>query len=90
MENGFKKIIYFISFVAVFFISLVLLIGLIFGNKVTNFISILNNIAVVISYFVVCVNAFFFVRTKRSAIYTVLYLIAIVLITICFLIPILK
>ena len=87
MENSFKKFIYLISFVAVFFIGIVLLLGLIFGNKITSFLSVLNNIALVFAYFVVCVNAFFFVRTKRSAVYTVLYLLAVVLITVCFIIP---
>ena len=87
MENGFKKFIYLISFISVFFIGIVLLISLLFGGKISNFTNILNNIATIIAYFVVIVNAFYFVRTKRSSVYTILFLLAVVLITVCYIIP---
>ena len=87
MENGFKKLIHLISFIAVFFIGVVLLVNLIFGAKATAFINVLNNIANIIAYVVVIVNAFYFVRTKRSSVYTILFLVAVVLITVCYIIP---
>lgn len=87
MEKGYKKFIYAISFVSLFFIGLVLLFNLIFGQEFINIANILNNIATILAYFVVVINAFFFVRTKRSIVYMVLYIIAVLLISVCIFLP---
>lgn len=87
MEKRSKKFVYFISFVIMFLIGLTLLLDIIFGAKLGNFGTILNKIIAILSYIVVCVNAFFFVRIKRSGIYLTFYIIAILLILVCVIIP---
>lgn len=87
MENKHKKFLYFLSFISIFFICIVLLIKLIFGNNIKNIILILDNIVSLLAYFVVCVNAYFYVRTKRSKVYTITYLIAVLVLLICFIVP---
>lgn len=87
MEQKHKKFIYFLSFISIFFIGAVLLIKLIFGDKIVNITNILDNIALISSYIVLCANAFFYVRTKRSKVYTITYLLAVLLLSVCFIIP---
>ena len=88
MESGFKKFVRFISFISVFVIGLVLLLTIIFKNT-PSFTFVLEKIATFLAYFVVCVNAFYYVRTKRSGVYTLIYIIAVILITVCYFIPVL-
>ena len=90
MEKGFRKIINFLAFIAIFFIGIVLLINWIFGAKMPTVTTTLVQIATIIAFFVTCVNAFYFVRSKRNGVYLLLYIIAIILIAVCYFFPLLK
>lgn len=90
MEKGFRKIINFFAFIAIFFIGIVLLINWVFSAKMPEITSALMQVSIVIAIFVTCVNAFYFVRSKRNGVYLLLYLIAVILIAVCYFFPILK
>lgn len=90
MEKGFRKIINCLAFIAIFFIGTVLLINWAFGAKIPNVTSALMQISTVIAFFVTCVNAYYFVRSKRNGVYLLLYLIAVILIAVCYFFPLLK
>ncbi|MGN1207925.1 MAG: hypothetical protein ACI4TI_00450 [Christensenellales bacterium] len=87
MEKRSKKFVYFLSFVMMFLIGIGLLLDVIFGTKLGAFGQIAKKIIVALSFFVVCINAFFFVRTKRSNVYLFLFVIFILLILICLIVP---
>lgn len=89
MERKSRKILQFISFVAIFVIGLVLLVDAIFGSK-TSFMLALKNIANALAYFVVIANGFFYIRTKRSNVFTLIYIIGVLLLAICFIVPFIK
>lgn len=88
MEKRSKKVVYIISYFVMILIGIVLFIDVIFGSKLGNFGEILKKIIAILSFVVVCVNAFFFVKTKRSGIYLTLYIIFVLLILICIIVPI--
>ena len=52
--------------------------------------NILMEIIKYIAIFVTCVNGYYFVRSKRSGVYMLLYLIAVIMIAVCLVIPIFK
>lgn len=90
MEKGFRKIINFFSFIAIFFIGIILLINWIFGDKIPQVTSVLMQASIVLAFFVTCVNAYYYVRSKRNGVYLLLYLIAVILIAVCYFFPLLK
>lgn len=90
MERKSKKLVQGLSFVAIFIIGIVLLLDYILGIKAPQTMMVLKNIANALAYVVVCVNGFFFVRTKRSGVYVFLYIVALILITVCYILPIIK
>ena len=87
MEKRSKKFVYFVSFIIMSIIGITLLLDLIFGTKLGAFGEILKKVVAILSYIVVCINAFFFVRTKRSSIFLFLFVICVLLILICVIIP---
>lgn len=87
MERKSRKIVQALSYISLFIIGIVLLLDVIIGVKAPEVMNILKNIANVLAYIVVCVNGFFFVRTKRSAVYVFLYIFALILIIVCYVLP---
>ena len=90
MEKKSKLIIYFISYISIFFIGIVLLLDLIFGTKLGAVGVALNNISKILCFVVVFSNAFFFVRTKRSNLFMLLLIVFSLICIICFFIPLVK
>jgi len=84
MENKYKKILYFLSFILVFYVGVVLLLKLIFVNQIANVINVLFNIGIGFVFLITSVNAYLYIRTKRSRVYTLLYVIGVLLLSICF------
>lgn len=87
MERKPRKIVQFISFITLFYIGIVLLLDLLFGTKIANFIIVLKNIGYGLIYFIVLMNAFFFIRTQRNNIYNVLFVLGALLLITCFILP---
>lgn len=87
MEKRSKKFIYLISYILMFLIGLALLLDLIFGTKLGVFGDVLKKIISVLCYIVVGINGFMFVRTKRSGVYLLLYVIVALLILVCVVLP---
>ena len=90
MEKGFRKVVNFLAFIAVILIGTTLLFNLIFSAKMPTLTNILMEIIKYIAIFVTCVNGYYFVRSKRSGVYMLLYLIAVIMIAVCLVIPIFK
>lgn len=87
MERKSRKIVQFISFVAVFLVGIIYLLDILVGVKIPTLINILIKIANGIMILVVLINAFFYVRTKRSNLFLALYLFGALLLISCYLIP---
>lgn len=84
MENKYKKFLYFLSFVLVFYMGIVLLLKLLLQNQIANIINVLFNIGIGFALIIASINAYLYIRTKRSKVYTLLYLIGVLLLTISF------
>lgn len=87
MDKRSKKVVYLISYFVMFLIGIVLLLDLIFGAKLGKFGEISKKIIALCSFIVVCINAFFFVKTKRSGIFLTMFVIFVLLILICLIVP---
>lgn len=81
MDRKFKKIIHFTSFILLFFIALVLSLSLVV--KSGRFIEIMQTICKHVAYVIVCLNAYLYVKTKRSSVFMLLYVIATIVILSC-------
>ncbi|MGN1222519.1 MAG: hypothetical protein ACI4T1_00070 [Christensenellales bacterium] len=81
MDRKFKKIIHFTSFILLFFIALVLSLSLVV--KSGKFIEIMQTISKYVAYVIVCLNAYLYVKTKRSSVFMLLYVIATIVILSC-------
>lgn len=81
MDRKFKKIIHFTSFILLFFIALVLSLSLVV--KSGRFIEIMQTICKYVAYVIVCLNAYLYVKTKRSSVFMLLYVIATIVILSC-------
>lgn len=87
MEKRSKKIIYFISFVLIFLIGIVLLLNIIFGEKLGSFGLISKKVVAILSFIIVCINGYLYVKTKRSGIFLAVYFFGVLLLLACLIIP---
>ena len=76
----FRGIMNFISYIAVFFIGVALLLQVCF--KSNSFSTAFQMVAECLAYFVVSVSGFFYAKSKRSIWYLICWLIAVVLIVV--------
>ncbi len=83
VERKSKKILFTISYILVIIIGIWLLIDYLFGAKFLDVSKTISKILTFATYFVLCINAFFFTRTKRSGIFGFLLAIFAILIAIC-------
>ncbi len=89
----FKKILNMISYFALVFVAAALSLALIFHSSTGVFgeISmIIAKVAEALAYTVVAVYAYFYVRSKRSAGYKVLYFLGIALAVVFLILPLVK
>ena len=85
MERKSRKIVQFISFISLFFVGLVLLLESLMGpNSFMNFLKIIAGFLVLI---ILIVNAFFYIRTKRSNVFMLLFVIGTLFLIIAFILP---
>ena len=77
-----KKFFNAMAFVALIISGIVLLISKIFLNQTTAGAIVLNNIAYTLAFVVTSFCAFLYVRTKRSILYTIIYIIAVILVVV--------
>ena len=87
MERRSKKIIYFISFVLMFLIGIVLVLDIIFGEKLGAFGTISKKVVAILAYIIVCINGYLYVKTKRSGIFMAIYFLGILLLLACIILP---
>ena len=84
MANGgsnFKNFLNMVAFVGVIAVAFALLFGVIFsGNNELS--SALSLVAQCIAYLVTAIYAFYFVYSKRNAVLTIVYVIAVVAIVV--------
>lgn len=84
MANGgsnFKNFLNMVAFVGVIAVACALLFGVIFsGNNELS--SALSLVAQCIAYLVTAIYAFYFVYSKRNAVLTIVYIIAVVAIVV--------
>ena len=77
-----KKFFHAMAFVALVISGIALLISKIFFNANTTVSAVLNNIAYVLSFAVTAFFAFFYVRTKRNIAWTIVYIIAVIIVVV--------
>ena len=77
-----KKFFHAMAFVALVISGIALLISKIFFGANTTVAAVLNNIAYILAFTVTGFFAFFYVRTKRSVVWLVVYIIAVVIVVI--------
>ena len=94
-EINSKRFFSAMAFVAIIFLAIALLISLIAtklgsnGSDVFSKIaSIVRQIAQALAYVCACISAYGYVRSKRSAVYIVIYVIACVMIAVFVVLPI--
>lgn len=97
MKNEIKQRKFFnaMAFYAIIFLSIALIISFIAGklgsdgtDVFTQIANVIQSIASALAYVCACISAFGYVRAKRSIVYTVLYLVAVVLIALFVILPI--
>ena len=81
-ELNTKKFFNAMAFVALCIAGIALLVSKILGwlNAGVQFANILNQVAYVLAFVVTAVAAFYYVRTKRSVAWTVIYVLAVLLV----------
>lgn len=90
-----KRFFSAMAFVAITFLAIALLINLI-ASKVgsngedvfSNIANIIRQIAQALAYVCACISAYGFVRSKRSAVYVVIYIVACIMIAVFVILPI--
>ena len=89
-ELNMKKFLNCLAFVAICFAALGLLIVRILGwfNVASQLAGILSQVANAFAYIVTSIAAYSFVRTKRSTVWMAVYIVAVILIAVCLILPI--
>lgn len=90
-----KRFFSAMAFVAITFLAIALLISLI-ASKVgsngedvfSNVANIIRQIAQALAYVCACISAYGFVRSKRSAVYVIIYIVACIMIAVFVILPI--
>lgn len=90
-----KRFFSAMAFIAITFLAIALLISLI-ASKVgsngegvfSNVANIIRQIAQALAYVCACISAYGFVRSKRSVVYTIVYIVACVMIAVFVILPI--
>lgn len=94
-EINSKRFFSAMAFIAITFLAIALLISLI-ASKVgsngedvfSNIANIIRQIAQALAYVCACISAYGFVRSKRSAVYIIIYIVACVMIAVFVILPI--
>lgn len=94
-EINSKRFFSAMAFVAITFLAIALLISLI-ASKVgsngedvfSNIANVIRQIAQALAYVCACISAYGFVRSKRSAVYIIIYIVACVMIAVFVILPI--
>lgn len=83
-ELNAKRFFNAMAFVALVIAGVVLVLSKILGalGVQVNLLTILNNIAYVLAFVVTAVAAFYYVRTKRSLAWTIVYIVAVLLVVV--------
>jgi len=87
MERKSKKLVYFLSFISLFIVGLVLLLNALLPSSFAMFLNVIKIIAEILVFVVIIINAFFYVRTKRSNVYMLLFVIFTLFLIISFILP---
>ena len=77
-----RKFFNAMAFVALIISGIALLVSKIFFSANGPIAAVLNNIAYVLAFVVTSFCAYLYVRTKRNIVYTVLYIIAVIIVII--------
>ncbi len=75
-----KKFFNAMAFIALVISGIALIISKIFLGQATTGARILNSIAYILAFVVTSFCAFFYVRTKRNITYTIVYIVAVILV----------
>lgn len=94
-EINSKRFFSAMAFIAITFLAIALLISLI-ASKVgsngedvfSNIANVIRQIAQALAYVCACISAYGFVRSKRSAVYIIIYIVACVMIAVFVILPI--
>ena len=89
-EISTKRFFSLLAFVSVIFLAIALLLSLIAGSGESLFAQIANvikRVAQAIAYVCACISAFTYVKSKRSPVYIILYVIACVMIAVFVVLP---
>lgn len=81
-ELNAKKFFNAMAFVALVISGIALLISKIFFGADTAAAAVLNNIAYILAFVVTAFAAFNFIKTKRSVTWTVIYVIAVIIVVV--------
>jgi len=81
----FKKFVNMLAFIGIVAIAVVLLLRLVFEQVFSGspeFVNALGLIAECIAYVVTAIYAFYFINAKHSLVYTIMYVISLILIVV--------
>lgn len=81
-ELNTKKFFNLLAFIALIISGVALLISKIFFGANTNTAMILNNTAYVLAFVVTAVSAYHYVRTRRSLVWLIVYIIAVIIVVV--------
>ena len=81
-QLNFRKMFNGIAFVALMLSGIALLISKIFLGADTSAARVLNNIAYVLAFTVTSICAYFYVRTKRNIVWTIIYVVVVLIVVV--------
>lgn len=86
-ELKLKKLVQAVAYFAIIFLAVALLLKVLDWQILNSVAAILTQIANLVSYIIMAILAFFYVKTKRNILYMVSYIVAVVAVVIFLIIP---